>query len=64
MLKVVDALAVAEGGYHTSQWPFLAIASIVITGSRTRKSLLEQRTLVSNYATAELKTIQILPPWC
>jgi hypothetical protein len=29
-----------------------------------RKSLLEQRTLVSDYPTAELKTIQIPPPWC
>jgi hypothetical protein len=60
VLKVVDALAVAEGGHHTSQWPFLAIASIVIVGSQ--KSLLEKRTLVSNYPTAELKTIRFLPP--
>jgi hypothetical protein len=54
-LKVVDALTATEGGHPTSQRLFLAIASIVITGSR--KSLLEQRTLVSDYPTAELKTI-------
>jgi hypothetical protein len=62
MLKVVDALAAADGGHHTSHRPFLAMASIVIMGSQ--KSLLEQCTLVSDYPTAELKTIQIPPPWC
>jgi hypothetical protein len=29
-----DAMAVTEGGHHTSQRPFPAIASIVITCSR------------------------------
>jgi hypothetical protein len=59
MLKVVDALAAAEGGHHTSQWPFPAITSIVIVGSQ--KSLLEKRTLVSKYQTDELKTIRFPP---
>ena len=40
LLKVVDVLEAAEGGHHTSQWPFLAIVSIVIMGS--------QKSLVKN----------------
>jgi hypothetical protein len=39
-LNVMNALVATEGGHHTSQWLFLAIASIVITGSP--KSLSKQ----------------------
>jgi hypothetical protein len=60
--KVADALAAAEGGCHTSQQPFPAIASIVITGSR--QSMLDKRTFFSNHPTADLKTIRIPPLWC
>jgi hypothetical protein len=55
MSKVVDVFAVAEGGHHTSQQPFPAIASIVITSFRKKMS--KRRTLVRQYPTADLKTV-------
>jgi len=61
-LNVMNVLVVAEVGHHTSQWPFPAITSIVITGSW--KSLSQQCALDSNYPTTDIKTIRIPPPWC
>jgi hypothetical protein len=60
VLKVADAFVAAAGGHQTFQRPFPAITSIVITGSP--KSLSKQRTLVSQYPTTDIETIQIPPP--
>jgi hypothetical protein len=55
-----------DGGSRgrTSRFPAAVsvIASIVIMGSP--KSLSKQRTLVSQYHTTNVETIQIPPPWC
>ena len=60
--KVVDALDAAEGGHHTSQQPFLVIASIITC---SRKSLLNVVPwLATTQPLTDLEKIRIPPPWC